>query len=179
MIVSIFRIESYIRHMKHRIIAGLALVLLLSACGRKAEKAAEYNNTIILRQMRVIEALDVMDSTLRDSTVSEERMDYAFANLQARVKSAVMAVDSIGSFNQDPSLQLAARELFRSYEAMTDGDYARLVAIRKLPDTAITEAVVDTNNAIILRIQEMSVKAQQKFILAQDEFGKKYHLTFE
>jgi hypothetical protein len=62
---------------------------------------------------------------------------------------------------------------------MTDGDYARLVAIRKLPDSAITEAVVDTNNAIIVRIQEMSGKAQQKFSLAQDEFGKKYHLTFE
>jgi hypothetical protein len=179
MIVLIFRIESYIRHMKHYILAGLVLVFLLSACGRKAEKAAEYNNTLILRQMRVIEALDVMDSTLRDSTVSEERMDYAFANLQARVKSAVMAVDSIGSFNQDPSLQIAARELFRSYEAMTDGDYARLVAIRKLPDSVITEAVVDTNNAIIARIQDMSAKAQQKFILAQDEFGKKYHLTFD
>jgi hypothetical protein len=165
--------------MSGQIRIAIGALLVLSSCMRKAEQAAEYNNEIILRQMQVIDALDVMDSTLSDSTVTDERMDYAFANLQARVKSAVMAVDSIGSFSQDPSLQFAARDLFRTYESMADGDYARLVAIRKLPDDAITEAIVDSNNAIILRIRGRSETAQNKFLQAQEEFGKKHNLVFD
>jgi len=170
----------YIRGMNIRIALVLFLCATLgTACTRQAEKAAEYNNAIILRQMRVIEALDLMDSTLADSAAADERLEYSFANLQARVKSAVMSVDSVGSFRQDPSLQLAARELFRSYESLTDGEYARLVAIRKLPQTAITEAVVDTNNTIIFRIRDRSDVAQKKFLRAQEEFGRKYNLVFE
>jgi len=157
----------------------VSLPIMLGSCGRKSEQAADYNNALIDRQMHVVEALDMMDSTLRDSTITEDRLDYAFANLQAKVKSAVMAVDSIGPFKQDPSLQAAARQLFRSYEAMTDGDYARLVAIRKLPDSAITSDVVDTNNAIIRRLQSVSQAAQKKFILQQSEFGRKYNLSFD
>lgn len=167
--------------MKIKFVLFVALILSVafSSCGKKAEKAADYNNSIIVRQMRVIEALDLMDSTLRDSGATDQRMDYAFANLQATVKSAVMSVDSIGSFKNDPSLQIAARDLFRAYEAMTDGDYARLVSIRNLPQTAITQAVVDSNNAIIERIHLSSEEAQKRFIKAQEDFGKKYNLTFE
>lgn len=155
------------------------IAILISSCSRTAEQAAAYNNALILRQMRVIEALDLMDSTLSDPGMTDERLDYAFANLQARVKSSVMAVDSLGSFRQDPSLQIAARELFRAYESMTDGEYARLVAIRKLPQSAITESVVDTNNAIIFRIQQRSELAQKKFLKAQADFGNRYDLSFE
>jgi len=166
--------------MKTRFVLFVSLVLSVAffSCGKKAEKAADYNNSIIVRQMRVIEALDLMDSILRDSGATDQRMEYAFANLQATVKSAVMAVDSIGSFKSDPSLQIAARDLFRAYETMTDGDYARLVSIRNLPQPSITQAVVDSNNAIIGRIHVNSEEAQKKFIRAQDEFGKKYNLTF-
>ncbi len=157
----------------------VALSLIIVSCGKKAERAADYNNAIISHQMRIIEALDIMDSTLRDSTINDERLDYAIANLQAKVKYAVLAIDSIGPFDQDPSFQQSAKELFRSYETMADEDYAKLVAIRRLPPQAITSEVVDTNNAVLLRLHSRSEAIQNKFIKSQEEFGKKYNLSFE
>lgn len=155
------------------------IAFLLWGCGQKAQRAADYNNAIIERQMEIILALDLMDSTLRDTTITEERLDYAFANLQTQVKHAVLAIDSIGSFDKDPSFQAEARELFRSYEEMVENDYARLVSIHQLPQSAITQAVVDTNNAIVSRLSQRSKVFQDRFLKAQDEFGKKYNLVFE
>jgi hypothetical protein len=171
----------YLRRMKG--ITWSTGVILFSlaflACGRKSERAAEYNNSIMSLQMDIIDALDLIDSTLKDTMITEERLDYAFSNAQTQVKRAVLAIDSIGSFDKDPSFEEAGRSLFRSYEALVEGDYARLVAIHQLPESAITQAVVDTSNAIVMRLQSRSEAIQEHFTRAQEEFGRKYNLVFE
>ena len=102
-----------------------------------------------------------------------------YANLQASVKRSILALDSIGPFQEDPSLQLSAKELFRSYEALVDVEYKKLVEIKLLPAESVNMAIVDSNLAVQERIFTMSKIAQERFYKAQEEFGKKYNLEFE
>lgn len=154
-------------------------IVVLASCTNRAEKAASYNDSIIGYQKTIIEAFDLMDSTFRDTNATKDRVGYSYANLQSRVKLAILALDSIGSFQMDPSLQLSARELFRSYEEMTDTYYKTLVEIKLLPATSVSSAIADTNFAIQAHVHMQSKNAQDKFLKTQEQFGKKFHLEFE
>jgi hypothetical protein len=151
----------------------------LASCQSRSEKAANYNDTIISYQKSIIDALVLMDSTFSDTNATRDRVGYSFANLQSKVKLAIISLDSVGSFQKDPSLELAARELFRTYEEMVDNDYKKLVEIKLLPADSVNMAIVDSNFAIQSHIHLQSKIAQEKFLQAQMDFGKKFHLEFE
>jgi len=149
------------------------------SCASRAERAADYNDRIVGTQRSIVDALVVMDSTFSDTNITKEWVDLNYADLQARVKRAILALDSIGPFQEDPSLQLSAKELFRSYEALVDFEYKKLVEIKLLPDVSVDMAIVDSNLAVQERIFTKSKTAQERFYKAQEEFGKKYNLEFE
>jgi hypothetical protein len=159
--------------------AFLFAVLVFASCASRSERAADYNDRIVGTQKSIVDALVVMDSTFSDTNATKEWVDLNYANLQARVKRAIIALDSIGPFQEDPSLQLSAKELFRSYEALVDEEYKKLVQIKLLPAESVDIAIVDSNLAMQERIFMQSKIAQERFYKAQDEFGKKYNLEFE
>lgn len=157
----------------------LSAMIVLASCTNRAEKAAEYNDSIIQHQKSIIDALEGMDSIFVDSNATKDRVGYSYANLQSKVKLAILALDSIGSFQKDPSLQLSARDLFREYEELVDVDYKKLVEIKLMAAESVDVAVVDSNFAIQSHIHLQSKIAQERFLKAQEEFGKKFHLEFE
>lgn len=166
--------------MKHRIaIISVGIWIALSGCSSRAERAAEYNDSIISYQKSIIDALVQMDSLFADSNTTKDKLGYSYANLQSRVKLAILALDSIGPFQKDPSLQISARDLFRNYEELVDHDYKKLVEIKLLPVESVSMEVVDSNLAIQNHIHLQSKIAQDKFLNAQLDFGKKFHLEFE
>ena len=99
--------------LKHTaIVCTLLVAMLVAGCSNRAERAAEYNDSIIGYQKQIIAAFDIMDSTFRDTGATKDLVDFAYANLQSKVKLGILALDSVGSFQKDPSMQLAAKELF-------------------------------------------------------------------
>ncbi|MFN0031679.1 MAG: hypothetical protein ACKVOR_05930 [Flavobacteriales bacterium] len=165
--------------MKHIAWLYALLLLMVAGCTSRAERAAEYNDAIIVYQKQIISALDLLESTFRDSTANEDRVEYAYTTLHSKVKLGILGLDSVGSFQKDPSLQLAARDLFRQYESMVEQEYKTLMEIRLLPQTQVTPAISDTSNAVQTRIYSLTKVSQDKFLRTQREFGKKYHLEFE
>jgi len=155
------------------------VLLTLTACSGNAERAGSYNDEIIGYQASIVTALDLLDSLLRDTNSTEDRLEYAYANLQSSAKHGILALDSIGPFQKDPSLQLAARDLFRDYEKMIDKDYKKLLEVKLLPEEQITNLIADTTYSIQQRIYSTSKISQSRFIGFQAEFGKKYHLELE
>ncbi len=155
------------------------LMIAFASCSSRAEKAAGYNDRIVEHQKAIVDALVLMDSTFNDTNATAEVVGYHYASLQAKAKHAILGLDSIGSFEEDPSLQLSARDLFRSYEQLIDFDYKKLVEIKLLPAESVNVAIVDSNFAVQERIFMQSKIAQERFYKAQEEFGKKYNLEFE
>lgn len=164
---------------RYNLIFGLIVMMFFAACSGKDEKAGRYNDEIISYQESIVSALDMFDSLLRDTNSTEDRLEYAYARLQSSVKLGILALDSIGPFQKDPSLQLAARDLFRDYEKMIDQDYKKLLEVKLLPQDQITNVIADTTYSIQQRIHTTSKVSQSRFIGLQAEFGKKYHLELE
>ena len=175
----ILRRYSTNRIYKRPLIPLLCLAVLMANCTNRAERAAEYNDAIIGYQEQIIHAFDIMDSTIRDSSANKDRFDFAFANLQSKIKLGILGLDSVGSFQKDPSLQLAAKELFREYESLVESEYRTLLRIRQLPPESITTALSDTSNSVQTRIFSLSKVSQDKFLRTQSEFGKKYRLELK
>jgi hypothetical protein len=153
--------------------------LALVACTSRADRAAKYNDSIILRQRSVIESFERMDSVFRDTNATKESVDFHYADLQRQVKLSILALDSIGPFQQDPSLQLAAKDLFRTYEVIVDKDYKSLKGIKLLTTDQITQEIADSSLSIQSRVHLVSTQAQEKFLMTQMDFGKKNNLEFE
>lgn len=149
------------------------------ACTSRADRAAKYNDSIIVRQRTVITSFENMDSVFRDTSASKESVDFHYADLQRQVKLSILALDSIGPFQQDPSLQLAAKNLFRTYETIVDKDYKSLKGIKLLTSDQITQEIADSSLSIQSRVHLVSTQAQEKFLTTQMEFGKKFNLEFE
>ncbi len=164
---------------KTRLALVSILTILMVSCTNRAERAAEYNDAIIGYQKQIIEAFDILDSTIRDSSANKDRFDFAYANLQSKVKLGILGLDSVGSFQKDPSLQLAAKDLFRQYETLVEKEYRTLLRIRQLPEENITLELSDTSNSVQTRIFSLSKVSQDKFLRTQTEFGKKYRLELK
>jgi hypothetical protein len=158
---------------------ALSLSILMWSCASRSERAAQYNDRIITTQKSIVDALVVMDSAFSDTNATMDWIDLHYASLQAQVKRSILALDSIGPFQEDPSFQLSARELFRSYEALVGIEYKKMVEIKLLPAESVNVAIVDSNLAIQERIFMQSNIAQERFYKAQEEFGKKYNLEFQ
>jgi hypothetical protein len=141
--------------------------------------AAEYNDSIIGLQEKIVDAIDNLDSTLNKSELTATQLDLAMTALKVDVAHSLLALDSIGSFEKDPSLKVAAQELFGQYQSFANTEYVELVRISKLPLDSINNAVVDTTIELKQRINTLAKMAQDKFMFAQIEFGKKHHLEFE
>ena len=156
-----------------------AFSILIWSCASRSERAAQYNDRIISTQKSIVDALVVMDSVFSDTNATMDWIDLHYANLQAQVKRSILALDSIGPFQEDPSFQISARELFRSYEALVGIEYKKMVEIKLLPAESVNVAIVDSNLAIQERIFMQSNIAQERFYKAQEEFGKKYNLEFQ
>jgi hypothetical protein len=164
--------------LNHSLIIALAILSFVS-CTRKAEQAAQYNDIIIQRQKDIIAAFDRFDSTFADSIASEDEVEFAFVNMQSNIKHSILSIDSIGPFQNDPLLQQSARDLFTAYDIMVEDNYRILKDIKLMPAESITAPMIDTTISVQIRIHDVSKLAQEKFLKAQEEFGKKYNLTFE
>lgn len=162
-----------------QVIFYAALSIVLFACTRKAEQAAQYNDVIIQRQKDIIAAFDQFDSTFTDSLASKDRIEFAFVNMQSNIKRSLLSLDSIGPFQKDPLLEEAARELFKSYDQLVEEEYRILKDIKLMPAESITAPMIDTTISVQIRIHDNSKLAQEKFLKMQEEFGKKYNLIFE
>jgi hypothetical protein len=157
----------------------VSLLLVFAACKSVNEEAAEYNNRVIELQRKITDDLSLMDSTLRDPKASKDRIEYHYARLQACVKESILALDSVGSFNNDPLLLVGARSLFQTYEELIDEDYKALVALKNIPPEAITLAIQDSSITIQSGIRKDSQNAQDEFALLQKEFAVKFHLELK
>jgi hypothetical protein len=168
------------QRLKHTTLMCILLIAMaVVGCTNRAERAAEYNDSIIGYQKQIIAAFDMMDSTFRDTAATKDLVDFAYANLQSKVKLGKLALDSVGSFQKDPSMQLAAKELFKQYEDLVEKEYKTLVTIKLTPAEMVDQALSDTSNSVQTRIYSLSKVSQDKFLRIQKEFGKKYHLEFE
>jgi hypothetical protein len=154
----------------------LSWIMSLVACGNQNEKAAKYNNRVIELQRSITDNLSLMDSTLRDVKASKERTEYHYARLQAGVKHSLLALDSVGSFNNDPLLLIGARDLFRTYEKLVDEDYKSLIGLKIIPAESVTLAIQDSSIAVQNQIRKSAEAAQNEFILVQKEFALKFNL---
>jgi hypothetical protein len=158
---------------------AICLTVAMMSCVHKSELAAEYNDSIIGWQEKIVNAIDCLDSTLNKPELTAAQLDIAMAALKVEVTHGLLALDSIGPFEKDPSLKVAAQELFNQYQSFADTEYAELVRISKLPTDSINNGLVDTTIILKQRINMLAKMAQDKFMFAQIEFGKKNHLEFE
>lgn len=154
-------------------------VILLASCMNKAKEAAEYNDHIIDYQDQIILAFDRLDSVLKDSLAEEQQIDYTFIKLQETVKHGLLVIDSIGPFKRDPIYQKATRDLFATYDQIVEDDYRKFIQFLTLPDSLYTQQHQDSAVMLRDRIRENFDLATNKFIVAQEMFGKKYNIQFE
>jgi hypothetical protein len=154
-------------------------LLALAGCRSVSEEAADYNNRVIELQRKITDDLSLMDSTLRDSRASKERTEYHYARLQACVKQSIIALDSVGSFHNDPLLLVGARNLFRAYEELIDEQYKQLVGYKLIPPESVTLAIQDSSISVQNAIRKAAQTAQDEFVMVQKEFADKLNLTLK
>ncbi len=153
------------------------IVLFITACESRSEKAAVYNDAIIDHQISIIEAFDRLDSSFNQYDADE--MDYSYLMLEAEIKTGLRILDTIGGFGKDTLLLDAARDLFHFYDEMADKEYVELIDLLKIPDSLYTSE--DQTHAFNLNanINMKFNEAHEQFISAQKHFGGQFNVEFD
>lgn len=156
-------------------IFAIALVTV-SGCDSRAEQAAAYNDEIIRRQAKIVEAINLLDSSLNN--MAFEIMDQRRNELAAAIDQGLLELEEVGPFDEDSSFYAATESLFKAYKDLVETDYQRLTELISLPDSAFTVEAQEEAFIVERRVVERIRAEHQTFEDAQKEFGEKYRLSF-
>jgi|AntRauTorcE11897_2_1112592.scaffolds.fasta_scaffold15425_2 glutathione peroxidase-family protein len=160
-----------------RIYWMMTLTVLLFACNRKAEKAADYNDNINRLQYKVMEKINDMDSSLVE--YDADQLEIAHLELKAEIRRSLQGLRDLGPFTQDSALYTASEDLFKFYKEVSDEEYERVVEIMSLPDSSFTAAEQEHASAIFDTIQVRFETQHEDFKKVQQNFIEEYRLTVE
>jgi hypothetical protein len=156
-------------------IFAIALITA-SGCDSRAEQAAAYNDEIIRRQAKIVEAINKLDSSLNN--IEFETMGQRKRELVAVIDEGLVELNQLGPFDEDTTFLGATKSLFHAYHDLVESDYTRLIELISLPDTAFTSVVQEEAFAVERRVVERIRALHSGFEQAQTEFGNTYRLEF-
>lgn len=156
----------------------MALALVISSgCDSRAEQAAAYNDRVVALQDDLINRFNALDSALNSLDASEaERIRL---ELLAQAAIHLTALDSLGSFEEDPELLEASKALFATYTRLASHDYKRFIDLLALPDTLFTTEAQEEAFRLEDRLITQVDSAHEVFRQQQQAFGARYRLVFE
>lgn len=156
----------------------LALALVISSgCDSRAEQAAAYNDRVVALQSDLINRFNALDSALNSMDAQEaERIRL---ELLSQVSVHISALDSLGSFEEDPELLEATKSLFSTYTRLVSDDYKRFIDLLALPDTLFTTDAQEEAFKLEDRLISQVDSAHEVFRQQQQAFGARYRLIFE
>jgi hypothetical protein len=151
-------------------------LITASGCDSRAEQAAAYNDEIIRRQAKIVQAINGLDSSLNN--IEFESMGQRKNELVTAIDEGLVELNQLGPFNEDSTFLAATKGLFQAYHDLVESDYSRLIELISLPDTAFTSEVQEEAFAVERRVVERIRTLHAGFEQAQTQFGNTYRLEF-
>ncbi len=134
-------------------VALLCLCLMASSCKPSPQKAENYYDevtapiqTVLGKEDELIRIInvemgksqkDALSKATKTETESKE-IDFAFTNLQLQVTTSLNQLKMIKDFDGKSVLKNSAVELLNEYKNVCGNEYARLLAIVKIPSADYT-----------------------------------------
>lgn len=162
--------------LKQKLLCGLILTGLLLGCNSQSEKAASYNNDILSHQMQISDAIDSLKQSFRKHEAVN--MDRAMVNLKKSVYDGLGQIDRMGPFGKDTIFKHEARVLFQSYENLCKNEFPNMVSILEIPDSTFSTEDQSKLFQIQSQMNTLIKESEEKFKIAQKDFGEKYNLEF-
>lgn len=163
--------------MRLRLFQFFLLALLVAGCESRSEQAAAYNDAIIARQIKIVDAFNQMDSVMNE--MDEKEIDNSYYILRGKVKEGIKALDTLGTFQGDSTLYIASKALFEGYDTLVETHYAALIDLILLPDSQFTtveqQKAFDEESKIVSQIEALHAAYE----MHQKEFGEKFNVVFE
>lgn len=147
-----------------------------TSCDRKANEAVEYNDEIVEMQDAVVQSVMELENTF--SEYEPARMDSAYRQLLTAIQQGKARLETIGVFEGDSTLYMAARILFDRYEHIATDEYAELISYLKIPDSLYTLDDQQRSFLLLEKVVEERSTAHDTFINAQRDFGDAHGFVF-
>ena len=161
----------------------LLLFVIIGATGCKDKvvetenEAAPYNDAIIMEQRKIADELVDLKEAL--PTLDSTEILPAYDDLVFQVGQSLQAVEEMGPFEEDTSLQEAAIDLFNYYHNVFEEDYGQVIAILLQDPSEITQNEKDQIDSIAAGIAEKEAIAERQFREVQQRFAREHNLLLK
>jgi hypothetical protein len=165
--------------MKHLWILFLfgSLIIFLNSCGPSPKEAVDYNDSVILEQIAIVDAIDALDASFEEYI--PEEMDQALANAIKTTEHAIDAIKAKENFDGSDEFKNNALDLFKLYKDVLENEFQSMVDIYKLPDDEYTDTESERWEVLYNQAYEKMINALESFNDYQKEFSKKYQFSLE
>ena len=152
-------------------------LLSFASCNNQSEKAADYSDEIIIHQIEIIDAIDSLKTSFRK--YNKDDMSYAYVDLQKSVSDGMRKVNGLKPFAKDSIYLNEAKVLFKTYESLSENEFPMIIELLNIPDTSFTTNNQTTVFKLQGQINDQLNEAHERFMAAQEDFGKKFKVEFE
>lgn len=162
----------------------LIFLLLIALFSCSKQNPAEYNDSIIILQRKIVESIDnlkkVMDSyNTAEREESIKKIDEAYNNCFKVINESINSLQKMKPYGKDDTLRTAAIAMFKAYEEAISKYYKPIIEIYKIPPKMMTVEDHDKISENYKLASKRFDDIYEKFFAIQQRFAKRYNLKLE
>ena len=153
----------------------LFTIFFLLSCGPDKKAAVDYNDQIIIEQIKIAEDLKFLFDTFEEFDSTD--MSNAYQKLSKTISLALDKADNLEVFDNNSDFKNHAIRLFTSYKTVTDNEYKSMIDILNLPDSVYDDSKIAEWDSLNQEAMNKLNKALKEFNDYQKVFAKNYGIN--
>lgn len=153
------------------------LVVLLSSCTSNKQTPVQYNDSLVIEQVKVVDAADRLQEVF--DTYVKEDMETVYGRFKTQIDASIEKVNSIDPYKDDDSFKNSTLELLNTYKRLSENEYRNALEVLSKPDSVYTPADEARLEILYKQIDRVTTQAGAAYIKSQEAFAKANNLSLK
>lgn len=151
-----------------------ASVLFFCACTGPDITPVQYNDSLVIEQVRVVEAADRLQEVF--DTYVKEDMESVYGRFTVQIDRSIEKVKQIDAFKGDAAFKNSTMDLLSTYKRLSENQYGDAMELLSKPDSLYSPSDEARLELLYKQIDRVTNQAGNNYSKAQDDFAKANNL---
>ncbi len=164
------------KNFKSIFIFAFFAMFFFNACGPTKQDAIDYNDKIIREQKKIVQAESDLVKAIKNTSIKVNTLEGLRDELSAQIDESKKVFESLDKIGGSTDFKDASLQFADAYKEVVDGEYAEWLSTLDIPDSLVTDAIIDREEELVFLINNKLDKANNEFVGAQKDFAAKFKI---
>jgi len=164
------------KNLKFILFTAITALFLFNACGPTKQDAIDYNDKIIREQKKIIQGENDLVKAIKNTSVKVSTLNELREDLSKQIDESKQIFEELNKIGGNSDFKDAAIKFADAYKEVVDGEYAEWLTTIDIPDSLVSDDIIDREEELVFLINSKLDKANNDFIGAQKDFAAKFKI---